>query len=61
MGHAEGFVAVSFTSLLYRLARISADANAVERAVEAGSPKPLLRRLVNKGIGRGIVSKLWWR
>lgn len=52
---------MNLTSLLYRLARISADANAVERAVEAGSPKPLLRRLVNKGIGRGIVSKLWWR
>lgn len=51
---------MSLSSLLYRLARISRDANAIEKLTE-GNPAPLEHRLVNKVIGRGIVSKLWWR
>lgn len=51
---------MSLSSMLYRLARISRDANAVEKLAE-GNPEPLLHRVVNKAIGRGIVSKLWWR
>jgi hypothetical protein len=50
---------MSITSALYRAARFSADARAVKRSIQAGSPKPIARRLVNKAIGRGIVSRLF--
>jgi hypothetical protein len=39
-------------SALYRLARLLGDAQAVRRG-------RIGRRIVNKVIGRGIVSKLW--
>lgn len=49
------------TSLFFKAARFGADLNAVNRAVRTGSPTPIFRRLVNKGIGRGLVSKLFLR
>jgi len=52
---------MSITSFLYRLARLSADARAVERSVETGSPKPLVRRAANKLWGRNVISKMWWK
>ena len=52
---------MSLTNLLFRLARLSADARAVRRSVETGSPAPLMRRLFNKAVGRGIVSKMFWK
>jgi len=52
---------MSITSLLYRLARLSADARAVERSVETGSPAPIIRRAANKLWGRNVISKLWWK
>ena len=54
-------LSMSITSALYKLARLSADARAVRRSVETGSPAPILRRLANKAIGRGLVSKLFLR
>ncbi len=52
---------MSLTSLLYRLARLSADARSVERSIRSGSPAPLIRRAANKLWGRGVISKLWWK
>lgn len=52
---------MSFTSALYKAARLSADVRAVKRSVQTGSPKPIARRLVNKAIGRNIVSRLFLR
>lgn len=52
---------MSITSALYRAARLSADARAVKRSVQTGSPKPIARRLANKLIGRTIVSRLFLR
>jgi len=52
---------LSITSFLYRLARLSADARAVERSVETGSPKPLVRRAANKLWGRNVISRMWWK
>lgn len=52
---------MSLTSHLYRAARMSADLRAARRSVETGSPKPLLRRLANKLIGRGVVSRMFLR
>lgn len=52
---------MSITSFLYRLARFSADARAVERAVDTGSPEPIVRRAANKIWGRNVISKLWWK
>ena len=52
---------MSITSALYRLARLSADFRSISRAFETGSPKPIIRRLTNKAIGRGLFSKLTWR
>lgn len=46
---------------LFAGARASSDANAVARAVSTGSVKPIAKRIVNKMIGKHIVSKLWWR
>jgi len=34
---------------------------AVGKAVSKGTPKPIAKRLVNKWIGRNVVSKLWWK
>jgi hypothetical protein len=52
---------LSVTSFLYRLARLSADARAVERSIETGTPTPIIRRAANKLWGRKLISKLWWR
>ncbi len=46
---------------LYTLARYNRDAKAVVKAVRTGSPKPILKRIANKLIGRFLVSKLWVR
>lgn len=45
----------------YRVARASRDANAISRSFATGSPIPLLRRLVNRWIGRHVVRRMWWR
>jgi hypothetical protein len=50
---------MSITSALYKAARLSADARAVKRSIQTGSPKPIVRRLVNITIGRNIVSRLF--
>ena len=52
---------MSLTSLLYRAARLSADARAGSQAVKQGSLWPIFRRLANKGIGRLLVSRLFIR
>ena len=52
---------MSITSFPYRLARLFADARAVERAVERGSPTPITRRAANTLWGRNLISKLWWK
>jgi len=51
----------SITSTLFRLARLSADVRSVKQSVKTGSPKPIVRRIVNKWLGRNIHSKGWWR
>lgn len=52
---------MSLTSILYKAARMSADARAVKRSIQTGSPKPIVRRVVNKAIGRNVVSRMFWR
>ena len=47
------------SKLFYGSGRASRDVNAVCKAVQQGSPKPILKRIFNKLIGRKIVSKLW--
>lgn len=48
------------TSLLYRLARYSSDADAVSRSIRTGSPRPVERRLVNRAIGRSLARAGFW-
>jgi len=43
------------SQVLYMLARKSRDV----KAVASGSPKKLVKRGVNKTIGRKVVKKLW--
>ena len=52
---------MSITSFLYRLARLSANAGAVERSVETESPTPIIRRAANKLWGRKVISRMWWK
>jgi hypothetical protein len=52
---------VTLTSALFRAARLTADQRAFACSIATGSLAPLFRRLVNKAIGRFIVSKLWLR
>lgn len=52
---------MNIVSALFKLARLAADFRSVARSVETGSPKPIIRRLTNKAIGRGIVSKMFWK
>ena len=52
---------MSITSTLFRLARLSADMRAMTKSAKEDSTDPVLRRLTNKAIGRGIVSKLFLR
>jgi hypothetical protein len=43
---------VTVSSMLYRAARLSRDANAVNRALKTRSPRPIVRRAANRMIGR---------
>ena len=49
------------SKLLYAGGRKSRDLRAIEKSIQTGSPMPLIKRVVNKWIGRNIVSKLWWK
>jgi hypothetical protein len=49
------------TSLLYKLARRSADVDAVERSLETGSMKPIERRALNRAKGRALARVGFWR
>lgn len=49
------------TRTIYRIARIARDLKAISRAASTGSPTPIVKRAVNKWIGRHIVRRLWWR
>lgn len=48
---------MSITSILFRMARASADARAITQSVKTGSTTPIFRRLTNKFVGRNILSK----
>lgn len=50
-----------FSRVNYRLARAGRDANAISRSLSTGSLAPIIRRLVNKWIGRHVVGRMWWR
>lgn len=43
---------MTVSSMLYKAARLSRDANAVTRAFETTSPRPIVRRAANRMIGR---------
>lgn len=45
----------------YRFARATRDWNAVARAGATGSLWPIVRRIINRVIGRTIVRRLWLR
>lgn len=45
----------------YTFARFLGDVNSLDRATRTGSAAPIVKRLVNKWIGRNLVSKMWWR
>lgn len=47
------------SKILYGTGRKSRDAAAIGKAVKTGSLMPIVKRLLNKFIGRSIVSKLW--
>jgi hypothetical protein len=54
----------SFTSAVYRAARLSASARAVRRSVQTGDPSYALRRARNIAVGRtmaraGVWRKIW--
>lgn len=49
------------SDISYGGARYARDMRCIEKCIKTGSFKPLLKRIVNKLIGRTIVSKLWWR
>ena len=48
---------MSLVSSLYKIARIANDVS----TLASGNPKRISRRLVNKMIGRKIISKLYLR
>ncbi len=41
----------------YRTGALLGDLN----AIASGNPKRMLKRLVNKLLGRKVVRRLWWR
>ena len=41
---------------LYRIARILGDINAVSKG-----PAGIVKRIVNKVVGRKIVKRMWWK
>jgi len=45
----------------YTVGRLLGDLNAVTSAAQTGKPDKIVKRLVNKWIGRNLVSKMWWR
>jgi hypothetical protein len=51
----------SFTSDLYRAARLSASARAVRRSVQTGDPSYALRRARNIAVGRTMARAGVWR
>jgi hypothetical protein len=52
---------MSLSSYLYRMARLSRDAKAIDRFVTTGDPQPLLRRAKNKALGRLLARSGFWR
>jgi len=52
---------VSFTSALYRAARLSASGRAVRRSVVTGNPYYLARRARNIAVGRTLARSGVWR
>jgi hypothetical protein len=51
----------SFTSELYRAARLSASARAVRTTVETGDPSYAIRRARNIAVGRTLARAGVWR
>jgi hypothetical protein len=51
----------SFTSAVYRAARLSASARAVRRSVQTGDPSYALRRARNIAAGRTMARAGVWR
>ena len=47
--------------MIYKIARMIRDLKAVSKSVDTGSPKPVVKRAVNKWVGRNLASKMWWR
>lgn len=48
-----------FSKYFYSLGRKSRDLNAIEKSIKERSLIPIIKRLINKWIGKNIVSKLW--
>lgn len=44
----------NLSNALYRAARITRDARAVERSIQTGSPAPIARRVLRKAAGRAF-------
>lgn len=51
----------TFTSLLYRAARLSASGRAVRRSVQTGNPYYVARRAQNIAVGRAAARAGVWR
>jgi len=52
---------MSFTSALYRAARLSASGRAVRRSIETGNPYYAARRARNIAVGRALGRAGLWR
>jgi hypothetical protein len=52
---------MSFTSTLYRAARLSASGRAVRRSIETGNPYYAARRARNIAVGRTLARAGVWR
>lgn len=52
---------MSFTSALYRAARLSASGRAVRRSIETGNPYYVARRSRNLAVGRTLARASVWR